>query len=78
MPTLLRIGKTRFFFYSNEGNEPPHTHVEQAGATAKFWLLPVPLANFRGFDFPALRKLQRQVQRNQHRFLGAWHDHFSK
>ncbi|MCB9870153.1 MAG: DUF4160 domain-containing protein [Planctomycetes bacterium] len=34
MPTVLRIGSTRFFFYSNEGNEPPHIHIEQAGALA--------------------------------------------
>ena len=29
MPTLLRIGPYRIFFYSNEGNplEPPHVHA---------------------------------------------------
>jgi len=44
MPTVLRIGAARFFFYSNEGAEPAHIHVEQAGALAKFWLDPVALA----------------------------------
>lgn len=38
MPTVRQIGSARFFFYSNEGTEPPHIHVEQAGAVAKFWL----------------------------------------
>jgi hypothetical protein len=28
------------FFYSNEGNEAPHVHVEAADETAKFWLIP--------------------------------------
>lgn len=28
MPTVLRIGPFRFFFYSNENNELPHIHVE--------------------------------------------------
>lgn len=28
MPTVLRVDGYRFFFYSNEGNEPPHIHVE--------------------------------------------------
>ena len=45
MPTVLRIGSARFFFYSNEGDKPSHIHVEQAGAVAKFWLDPVSLAS---------------------------------
>jgi len=28
MPTVLRIEGFRFHFYSDEGNEPPHIHVE--------------------------------------------------
>ena len=28
----------RFFFYSNEGSEPPHVHVESGDGTAKLWL----------------------------------------
>jgi hypothetical protein len=34
MPTVLRIGPYRFFFYSNEGHEPPHIHVESADGEA--------------------------------------------
>ena len=34
-----------FFFYSNEGNEPAHIHVDYRGPIAKFWLTPVALAN---------------------------------
>lgn len=41
MPTVLKIGGYRFFFYSNEGNEPPHIHVEKSDSLAKFWLDPV-------------------------------------
>ncbi|WP_439481025.1 DUF4160 domain-containing protein [Cyclobacterium plantarum] len=41
MPTVLRIGPYRFFFFSNEGNEPPHIHVESGEGHAKFWLEPV-------------------------------------
>jgi hypothetical protein len=40
MPTVLRIGAYRFFFFSNEGHEPPQIHVERAEAAAKFWLHP--------------------------------------
>jgi len=33
MPTLLRVEGFRFFFFSNEGQEPPHVHVGRATAS---------------------------------------------
>ena len=44
MPTIARIGPYRFFFYGNEGSEPPHVHVQRERMLAKFWLDPVSLA----------------------------------
>jgi hypothetical protein len=41
MPTLLNIEGFRFYFFSNEGTEPAHVHVEKGDGTAKFWLNPV-------------------------------------
>jgi len=38
MPSVLRSGPYRFFFYSGDGDEPPHVHVERDDNTAKFWL----------------------------------------
>lgn len=38
MPTILFINGWRFFFYSNEGNEPIHIHVQKAELEAKFWI----------------------------------------
>ena len=38
MPTVLRWGPYRAFFYSNEGSEPPHVHVRSGDKEAKFWL----------------------------------------
>lgn len=29
MPTVARVGSYRFFFFSNEGTEPPHIHVQR-------------------------------------------------
>jgi len=49
MPTVLRVSGFRFFFYSLEGSEPAHIHVEHANKVAKFWLDPVSLAESRGF-----------------------------
>jgi hypothetical protein len=44
MPTILRVGRYRFFFFSNEGREPAHIHVKAGSDEAKFWLDPVQLA----------------------------------
>ncbi len=35
MPTVMRIGPFRFYFYSHEPNEPPHIHVDRGEATIK-------------------------------------------
>lgn len=76
MPTVRRIGAARFFFYSNEGTEPPHIHVEEGGAVAKFWLDPVSLAYSSRFSGHQLRRLEREVVEHQHEFQEAWHDFF--
>ena len=47
MPEVLRIRGFRFFFFSREGSEPRHIHVERAEGYAKFWLEPVELAESR-------------------------------
>ncbi len=49
MPTLLRIGAFRFYFYSHEPNEPSHVHVDRDNATVKVWLDPVELQKVVGF-----------------------------
>jgi hypothetical protein len=36
MPTVLRDGPYRFYFYSHEPNEPPHVHVDRDDRSAKF------------------------------------------
>lgn len=41
MPTVLRHGPYRFYFYSNDADEPVHVHVERDGDVAKVWADPV-------------------------------------
>ena len=48
MSTVMNVSGFRFFFYSLEGAEPPHIHVERDRCTAKFWLDPIQLARSRG------------------------------
>jgi fructose-1,6-bisphosphatase len=38
MPTILLVAGWRFFFYSNERNEPVHIHAEKADKECKYWL----------------------------------------
>jgi hypothetical protein len=76
VPTILRIGPYRFFFYSNENNEPVHIHVQRERALAKFWLNPVVLASSTGFPAQELTKLSRLVQENAATFTEAWNEFF--
>jgi len=75
MPTVLRSGPYRFYFYSHEPNEPPHVHVDRDDLSAKFWLGPVGLARNFGFPPRELRRIQRLATRHQAAFLEAWHGH---
>jgi hypothetical protein len=76
MPTVLRVGGYRFFFFSNEGNEPPHIHVERAECYAKFWLEPISLAHSVRFRQRDLTRLSRVIEEHQDLFLDRWHEHF--
>ena len=77
MPTVLRVKGYRFFFFSLEGQEPPHVHIEAAEKFAKFWLTPVSLAKSRGFRSGELTEIQRIVEQNRDLFEEKWHEHFS-
>ena len=77
MPTGLRVKGYRFFFFSLEGNEPPHIHIEQAERFAKFWLEPVSFVKSRGFRSRELLEIQLIVEENQTMMLEKWNEYFS-
>jgi len=78
MPTVLRIYGYRFFFYSLEGTEPPHIHVEHGENVAKFWLQPVSLAESHGFRIHELNRVRLLVIENRLNFLEAWNAYFGR
>lgn len=78
MATIERIGPYRFFFYSNEGAEAPHIHVQRERRLAKFWLEPLAFASSNGFPAHELRELERLVESNEVRFREAWHEFFRR
>lgn len=76
MPTVLRNGPYRFFFYSGDGDEPVHIHVERDDNVAKFWLEPVRLQARGGFGPSELRRIQRIVQEKEDLLAEAWYEYF--
>ena len=74
MPTILRIGPYRIYFYSHDPNEPPHVHVDRDKASSKVWLDPVALASSLGFSARELREIERLVSLNKAILLKAWED----
>jgi len=77
VPTIDVVGPYRVFFYSNEGQEAPHVHVQREELLAKFWLQPVALAASRGFPAHELRRIEEVVAERQAKYLEAWHEHFA-
>jgi hypothetical protein len=76
MPTVLRSGPYRLFFYAGDRDEPPHVYIERDDKTAEFWLDPVRLQNSGGFGRAELRDLQRLVEEHREALLEAWTDFF--
>lgn len=77
MPTVLRIGAYRFFFYAGDRDEPPHVHVEREDKQAKFWLDPVRLERSGGFKRSEISRIQRLVEENREQFLRSWNEYFN-
>lgn len=76
MPTVLRIGPYRFFFYANDRDEPPHVHVEREDKIAKFWLDPVRLHNSGGLNRTEIGRIQKLVVQYRQQLMEAWNEYF--
>ena len=77
MPSVLRSGPYRFYFFRHENNEPAHIHVDRDALSAKFWLNPISLAPNIGFNDRELLKIRDIVVQHKEEFLRAWHEHFA-
>ena len=76
MPTVLRFGPYRVYFFSHAPNEPPHVHVDRDDSSAKFWLVPVELVRNLGFSRREIAELERLIMQNQPLLLEAWNEYF--
>jgi hypothetical protein len=75
-PTVLRVGRLRFYFFSRE--EPRmHIHVEGPRGEAKVWLEPtIELAEDHGLGSRDLRTAVRAIREHEHEIRQAWREHF--
>ena len=76
MPTVLRTGPYRIYFYSHEPNEPPHVHIDREDLSCKFWLKPVALARNLGFSAKELRDIEKIITENNQLLWEAWNGYF--
>ena len=77
MPTVLRSGPYRVFFYAGDRDEPPHVHVEREANRAKFWLDPVRMHDSGGFGGVELNRISALVEANRELLRGAWDEFFN-
>jgi hypothetical protein len=77
MPTVLRAGPYRFFFYATDRDEPAHVHVEREDKLIKFWLDPIRLQYSSGFSRSEIRRIERIIQEQSVQLLEAWNAYFS-
>jgi hypothetical protein len=78
MPTVLRVGRYRFHFFSNEGQEASQIHVKAGSDGAKFWLEPVELAADYGFKGHEPNEIKKIIEENQTLLIEAWYEYFGQ
>jgi hypothetical protein len=78
MPTVLLAEGYRFFFFSNEGQEPPDVHVRKGSGVAKLWLDSVRIAYSSGLNPAELRRARELVVEHHAAFLERWNEHLRR
>ncbi len=76
MPTALRVGPYRFFFYAGDRDEPQHIHVERDDKIAKFWLDPIRLQSSGGFSRTEVARIQKIITEYHSQLVEAWNAYF--
>lgn len=74
MPTFLRIRGYRFYVYAEEGNEPPHVHIDKGSGTMKVWLANLSVAFSEGLKPAEIRVGLRLTHEHRKALLESWHE----
>jgi len=76
VPTVLKIGSYRFFFFSREETRM-HIHISCPNGEAKFWLLPeIELARNYKLSKIQLKEIEKLIEENYDDFKDAWNRYF--
>jgi hypothetical protein len=76
VPTVLKVGSYRFFFFSREETRI-HIHVSCSDGEAKFWLLPqIELARNHKLSRVQLKEIEKLIEDNYDDFKNAWNTYF--
>jgi hypothetical protein len=78
MQTVMKLGSYRFHFYSDEGREPAHIHVETPDGECKFWLDPIRLAGNKGISPEVIRKIERIIFEYSAFLEDKFHEYFNR
>jgi hypothetical protein len=78
MPTVLRFGPYRFFFYAGDRDEPQHVHVQRDNNVAKFWISPVKLETDAGFSSSEIRRIGNITEDNREMLVRSWNEYFNR
>ena len=76
MPTILLIKGLRFFFWSNENDEPIHVHVTKGDANGKIWLEPdIKVEYLISFSNSEQKEILNIIQKNSENFKNKWNEY---
>jgi hypothetical protein len=65
------------YFWSEEGSEPPHVHVNKGDGHAKWWLMPTPREEYSyGFKKQERKRIRELITANHGTIIQAWNTHF--
>jgi hypothetical protein len=77
MPTVFETNGYRFFFYSNENNEPIHIHISKGSAEAKYWVIPnLEEVYAYGFKIRERKEIKTLVKNNADKIIESWNEFF--
>ena len=74
MPTVLRVRGYRFYFFAEEGSEPPHVHVDKGSGTLKLWLVDLSMAYHEGLKAADIRAIVDIARENRALLIEAWNE----
>lgn len=76
VPTVFYRNGFRFYFWSEEGKEPAHIHVNKGNGTAKYWLVPEIECEFSyGFKLSEERYIRATIKKEYKTLISAWNEY---